>query len=227
MVTVDLSEFPVWNYTVTNPREALDPNWISVFGLKINAPITNVQSPEFWGVVTDNRTKVMWYSRDDRPYTRHIRPGSSLSGFRFESTASVVSAPYFLVNYDHRLDTTSEDTTSIIGDVQSPSLLFAMLVVTESELYRNAETNEIVVNFTIHNNGGGTATNVMLTAASLGGADGSPLTQPLGDIVPNDAVSTSIHFPVSAGETGAGTVLRLSGTYDGGTFNTGRRVTIP
>jgi len=81
---------------------------------------------------------------------------------------------------------------------------------------------------TITNNGTGTAQNVTLTGATLGGATGVPLPQSLGNIVPGGGfVITSVTFPSSAGSSGSLVIEKYSGTYSGGTFGASLRVKLP
>jgi len=80
---------------------------------------------------------------------------------------------------------------------------------------------------TIANHGTGTAQNVALNSATLGAASASGLPDSIGNIGPGVSVTGTIAFPASAGASGAGVVERYSGTYTGGTFGSGFRVTLP
>ncbi len=80
---------------------------------------------------------------------------------------------------------------------------------------------------TVSNRGTGTAVNVRLTQGSLGSANGSPIPQSLGNIAPGGTAVTTVNFPSSAGASGAAVVERYNGSYNGGTFGTSIRATLP
>jgi hypothetical protein len=79
----------------------------------------------------------------------------------------------------------------------------------------------------VKNNGGGTAKNVVLSAATLGAATGSPLPYALGDIQPGSSAAASFFFPSSAGASGAAVVEKYTGAYQGGTFASSIRAVLP
>jgi hypothetical protein len=76
-------------------------------------------------------------------------------------------------------------------------------------------------------NTGGTAQNVTITNSVLGSVAGSPATAPLGTIAPGGNAVATITFPSSAGAPGAATVIKITGTYTGGTFGGSARTTLP
>jgi hypothetical protein len=80
---------------------------------------------------------------------------------------------------------------------------------------------------TVTNTGNVTAPNVQLTSATLGSANGSTMPASLGDIPSGGSASVTLTFPSSAGADGSGTVERLSGTYNGGTFGGSLRAVLP
>ena len=80
---------------------------------------------------------------------------------------------------------------------------------------------------TISNRGTGTAQNVILTGATLGGTTGSILSGAIGDIQPGASVIEVIAFPASAGSPGSPSIERCTGTYMGGSFGSSLRVTLP
>jgi hypothetical protein len=81
---------------------------------------------------------------------------------------------------------------------------------------------------TVTNTGTGTAQNVVLTSAVLGSASGTPGTQPLVSIPPNGGTAVAtVAFPASAGAPSSASVVKLAGTYTGGTFGGSSRVTLP
>jgi hypothetical protein len=81
---------------------------------------------------------------------------------------------------------------------------------------------------TVTNSGTGPASNVQLTAATLGAATGSPLPLSLGTLAAGGgSASITVTFPTSAGSDGAAVVEKLSGSYAGGTFSASVRATLP
>jgi len=80
---------------------------------------------------------------------------------------------------------------------------------------------------TVSNVGTGTAQGVVLTAATLGAANGTPSPQPLIDIPPGGFAITTLSFPSSAGAVGAHVVEKFAGTYTGGTFGGSIRAVLP
>ena len=81
---------------------------------------------------------------------------------------------------------------------------------------------------TLTNTGTGTAQAVTLTGATLGSASGTSLPLSFGTIAPNGGTATAtITFPASAGNSGAASAERYSGTYTGGTFSASIRATLP
>jgi len=79
----------------------------------------------------------------------------------------------------------------------------------------------------VKNNGTATAQNVQLLTATLGNASGSPLPASLGDIEAGSLGVAVVNFPANAAAPGSATVLRLTGTYTGGSFGGSIRTTIP
>ncbi len=93
-------------------------------------------------------------------------------------------------------------------------------------LSRDAAANQLVATLTIANTGTSTAVNVRLTGAVLGSPASSALPT-LGSIPPGGSTSVVVRFPGSAGAPGAATLLRVDGSYTGGTFGGSFRVTLP
>jgi hypothetical protein len=114
----------------------------------------------------------------------------------------------------------------VMRSVVSIQPLTATLVVTSS-LSRDSSTNEVVAAVTVTNTGSGTASNVQLTNALLGSAVTSTALPNLGSIVAGGSAITTLRFPGSAGATGAPSVLRVNGSYNGGTFASSTRVILP
>jgi CSLREA domain-containing protein len=78
--------------------------------------------------------------------------------------------------------------------------------------------SNVVANVTVSNSGTVQATNVVLTTAKLGGINGTPLPQSIGTLAPGASVTVPVTFSLS---------LQIGGTYDGGTFNSTRRISTP
>ena len=81
---------------------------------------------------------------------------------------------------------------------------------------------------TVKNTGSGTASNVVLTAATLGTTSGTPLPQTWGTIAAGGTGTFTVSFPGSVGLDGAGVAEKFSGTYTGGSFSASiRSITLP
>lgn len=93
-----------------------------------------------------------------------------------------------------------------------------------SQLTR-ANASTVLASVTVQNIGSATADNVMLTTAKLGLTTGTPLPQNLGNLAPGGSVNTTVSFTNST--PGGSSNLTLSGSYAGGPFTSGKRVTIP
>jgi hypothetical protein len=81
---------------------------------------------------------------------------------------------------------------------------------------------------TVKNTGNATASNVTLTAATLGTTSGTPLPQTWGTVAEGATATFTVTFPGSVGADGAGVAEKFSGAYTGGTYATSiRSVTLP
>lgn len=81
---------------------------------------------------------------------------------------------------------------------------------------------------TITNQGVGTAQNVQLSSATLGGSSSTTqLPQSLVNIAPGSFATVALVFPQSAGNSGAAALERFAGTYSGGVFAGSIRTTLP
>lgn len=98
---------PVWSYSLTNDEPAGSNNFLRLFTLDLEAPVTVTGSPQGWAFDTDGLTYVFWFNTDlALPYPNDIAPGATLSGFTLESTALVSSQKnYSLLSWDHSADT--------------------------------------------------------------------------------------------------------------------------
>jgi hypothetical protein len=98
-------------------------------------------------------------------------------------------------------------------------------LITKSSLTRLGD-GSYQATVTVSNNGG-TAQNVTITNSALGSTPGTPSSTPLGTIAPGGNAVATITFPSSAGAPGAATVIKITGTYTGGTFGGSARTTLP
>jgi hypothetical protein len=134
-------------------------------------------------------------------------------------TLSVTFTPTDTLNY------TGATATASINVLPAPQQTPPQLVITRS-LGRLG--NAISVTLMASNSGGSTASNVKITAAKLGT---SALAFPfvpvgLGSIPAGSEISTTLYFP-NVGTSGSVTTITLSGTYDGGSFSSTARITLP
>lgn len=96
------------------------------------------------------------------------------------------------------------------------------LVVT-STLSRTSSTT-VEANVTVTNTGTLPANAATLTLAKLGVTNGTPLPQALGNIAPGGSSSVVVTFSSSVGGS---SILRLGGTYAGGSFSSTKPVNVP
>jgi len=109
----------------------------------------------------------------------------------------------------------------------APTVAGTATLVTTSTLTRQGDGSYLAT-VVVTNNGSGSVQNVQLSGATLGTATGSPLPYLIGNIGPNGGRATlTVSFPSTAGAPGANSVEKLTGTYTGGTFSGGSRVTLP
>lgn len=106
----------------------------------------------------------------------------------------------------------------------TPNCGIVRLVVTSTLSRLNATT--VQATYRIQNTGTLLANNVMLTDARLGSTNGTPLPQNLGSIAPG-ATSAPMVVNFNNSTPGASSMLKLGGTYTGGTFSSTKRVTVP
>jgi hypothetical protein len=120
--------------------------------------------------------------------------------------------------------TTSASTTITVNPAPAPTTP-PNLVVTNT-LSRDVNRN-VVVALTIANNGGSTASNVVLSAVKVGSAAGAPTPQTIGAIAAGASARATVTAPSSVGASGAASSLVTSGSYTGGSFSSSARITLP
>ncbi len=108
--------------------------------------------------------------------------------------------------------------------VAPPSATPANLVVTKA-LTRSS--GNVVVQVTITNTGGTATGNVTLSALKVGADVATPLPVSVGTIAAGASAIVTETVPGSVGASGAASSLTLSGTYNGGTFGSSARITLP
>jgi len=168
---------------------------------------------------------------------------STLTCTRSDSLASGLSYPAITVTVNLASNTPAQVTNSATtsgGGSGSPNtsndltnvnpqqiVQGTVILVTTATLAKQGDGSYLAT-VTIVNNGTGTAQNVTLTGATLGPANGAPIPQSLGNIVPGGGfVITSVSFPSSAGSSGSQVIEKYTGTYTGGTFGASIRVKLP
>jgi hypothetical protein len=97
---------------------------------------------------------------------------------------------------------------------------------TRVSLARDTATSQIVATLTIVNTGTAPATNVQLTSVTLNGQPPLDALPAGGTIPPNGAAVIALRF-ASSGAPGTPAILRVAGSYTGGSFNGSFRVTLP
>jgi hypothetical protein len=114
----------------------------------------------------------------------------------------------------------------LVRSVVSVAPLPANIVVTPS-LSRDSVTNEVVASLTVRNTGSGAAGNVQLSGVLLNTTATSTALPNLGNLAAGASTSTIVRFPGAGFTPGTAGVLRVNGTYTGGTFASSSRVAIP
>jgi len=99
---------------------------------------------------------------------------------------------------------------------------------TATAVVTGSHASGYTLTITVKNTGTGTASNVVLTAATLGTTSGTPLPQTWGTIAAGGTGTFTVSFPGSVGLDGAGVAEKFSGTYTGGSFSASiRSITLP
>jgi hypothetical protein len=87
--------------------------------------------------------------------------------------------------------------------------------------------NVITMTVEVMNQGGVASANTVITSGALGTVSTTTALPNLGRIEPGAVTSFTMSFPGGAGLPGSSVVLRLAGTYTGGSFTINRKVTLP
>lgn len=116
--------------------------------------------------------------------------------------------------------------TSIGVSASVPFTIGIPRLTVTAKISRDATMGQIVAAVTVANTGTAPAAAARLTAATLG--TGKALSLPmLGTIDPGQIVTTEVRFLPTVGNAGTASVLRLSGVYVTGSFQSSQRVTLP
>ncbi len=119
------------------------------------------------------------------------------------------------------------------GSPQQVSLSGAGIVLptvslTATAAVTGSHAGGYTMTITVKNTGTGPASNVVLSAASLGTTNGTGLPQTSGTIAAGGTGTFTVSVPGSAGLDGAGVAEKFSGTYTGGSYSASiRSVTLP
>ena len=118
------------------------------------------------------------------------------------------------------------------GDGASNPKTFTVLLTTlklvSATLTRNSSTGVYTANLSLKNTGFKSAPSITITKSTLGtAATGTALPASLGSIAAGASANTSLTFPASAGSQGTAVILKVSGTFTGGTFSGALKVTLP
>jgi hypothetical protein len=132
-------------------------------------------------------------------------------------TLSVTFTPTDTTDYT----TTNASTTITVNPASTtPANLSVTKVLTRSG-------GNVVVQITISNTGGTSATNVVLSTVKVGADAATPLPLHIGTIAAGASASATVTVPSSAGASGAASSITISGMYSGSTFNSSARITLP
>ncbi len=119
------------------------------------------------------------------------------------------------------------DTISVFGSSRlcNTSCSIARLVTTTT-LARSG--SNVVATVSVQNQGVSTVNNVALTLASLGAVNGTPIPQSVSPstLAPGQTGTATVTF-ANPGAAGESRLLRIRGTYSGGTFSRSQNVTLP
>ena len=167
---------------------------------------------------------------------------ASYSGFANGDTSTVLSgAPsltttatsasgagtYPIVTAQGTLSAPSYYTFSFVNGTLSIVAQQTTVVLNTSAVIGGSAGSGYTVTYTVTNTGTGSASNVVLTTATLGGVAGSPLPASLGTIASGGSASVTLSFPGSVGADNSRSSAAFAGTYTGGAFSGSIRAVLP
>jgi hypothetical protein len=111
-----------FTYTVFNSELPSSTNYVNIWTLNVNSPVSVLATPAGWDYYTDNATFVEWYNTDlALPYPNDIPPGGFLGGFEIGSTTTSTSVlPFSIGAWDHSTDSIGP---SYQGSILAPSVI--------------------------------------------------------------------------------------------------------
>jgi hypothetical protein len=101
-----------WNYTLTNNEPSSSGNQITTFYLPVGWSVSDVLAPADWDVNTDGSHFILWANVGDP--ANDIAPGTSLSGFSFNSDGPPGQVPYTLLSWDHITQSAGPPGSSLV-----------------------------------------------------------------------------------------------------------------
>jgi hypothetical protein len=152
-----------------------------------------------------------------------LTPGAT-SGFNlnFTATSGSPAAPFSFV-----ITVKADNVPPFSTTINVPATLGNPDLQVTHSLARDPSTDEILDTAVVTNAGTGGAANVLLTSVLLGGISPTNPLPNLGNIPPGSSLAALLRFPASAAAHGAATVIRVAGTYTGGSFTASSRVSVP
>jgi hypothetical protein len=154
---------------------------------------------------------------------------ASLGGSPSLTTTATTSSPAGVYPITAALGTITDSNyaysfvNGTLSVIQAPTVS-----LTTTAAVSGSHSAGYTLTITVKNTGTGPASNVVLSAATLGMTSGTPLPQPWGTIAAGGTATFTVDFPGSIGLDGAGVAEKCSGTLTGGTFSASiRSVTLP
>ncbi len=104
-----------FTYTLFNDEPLASPNFISLFHLEIDAPVSIIETPAGWDYATDDVTYIDWFSTSfESPYEYDLAPGASFT-FVIESAEEATEfLPFSASAWDHVVDTSGPSYTDFV-----------------------------------------------------------------------------------------------------------------
>jgi hypothetical protein len=154
---------------------------------------------------------------------------ASLGGLPSLTTTAIASSPagtYPITAALGSITDTDYEYSFVNGTLSVVAAPSVSLTTTAS--VSGSHSTGYTMTIAVKNTGATPASNVVLSAATLGTASGTPLPQTWGTIAPGGTATFTVDFPGSVGLDGAGVAEKCAGTLSGGTFSASiRSVTLP
>ncbi|WP_169977616.1 PEP-CTERM sorting domain-containing protein [Tautonia rosea] len=105
----------IYTYTLSNDEPSTSPNFISLFHLSVDAPISILETPDGWDFITDYATYVDWFNSDaESPYPDDIGPGESLTFVLMSVATTAEELPFTASSWDHVADSGGPSHSGLI-----------------------------------------------------------------------------------------------------------------